>query len=149
MAGVSAGEYQWDMNNMQHIRNIFCCGCGTDIQARLTNGLEIYPHRTDLHKLPFWKCDKCGNFVGCHHKTKNRTEPLGHIPTPELKNARKKLHDLIDPMWKSGSVRRSELYKAISDEIGWNYHTAKTRSLEEAREAYKAAMKFKKTFISK
>ena len=55
---------------------LYCCGCDTGTEARLTNGAEIYPHRPDLHELPFWKCDKCGNFVGCHHKTKDRTRPM-------------------------------------------------------------------------
>ena len=123
-------------------RKIYCCGCRDDINARLTNGLEIYPHRHDLYALPFWRCDACANFVGCHHKTNNRTEPLGCIPTPELKEARKKLHALIDPIWKSGKMGRRELYEAISREVGWNYHTAKIRTLEEARAAYKAAIKY-------
>jgi hypothetical protein len=125
-----------------HVKRIFCCGCRCDVEARLTNGAEIYPHRGDLRELPFWKCDKCGNFVGCHHKTKNRTEPLGHIPTPELRDARKKLHALIDPIWRSGKMGRRELYEAISRDIGYNYHTAKIRTIEEARAAYKAAMKY-------
>lgn len=118
---------------------IYCCGCETDVQARLTNGAELYPHRADLHELPFWRCDACGNFVGCHHKTKNRTAPLGCIPTPELKEARKKLHALIDPIWQSGRMSRRALYAEISKEVGWSYHTAKTRTLDEARAAYKAA----------
>ena len=124
------------------VRHIFCCGCGGDVEARLTDGAEIYQHRADLAGLPFWKCDKCGNFVGCHHKTKNRTEPLGCIPTPELREARKKLHALIDTIWQSGKIGRRELYEIISREVGWNYHTAKTRTIEEARAAYKAAIKY-------
>lgn len=123
------------------VRQIFCCGCGCDVEARLTDGGETYPSRPDLRSLPFWRCDACGNFVGCHHKTTNRTAPLGCIPTPELKEARKKLHQLIDPIWQSGKMGRRELYEAISREVGWSYHTAKTRSIEEARAAYKAALK--------
>ena len=47
------------------MREILCCGCGGEkVQARLTHGSEIYPHRKDLYSLPFWKCDACGNFVG-------------------------------------------------------------------------------------
>lgn len=77
---------------------IYCCGCEKKVPARLTDGAEIYPHRHDLSGLPFWKCDTCGNFVGCHHKTKNRTRPLGCIPTPEIKEARKRIHSLLDPL---------------------------------------------------
>jgi hypothetical protein len=71
------------------VRDIYCCGCESAVQARLTDGREIYPHRPDLADLPFWKCDGCGNHVGCHHKTNDRTRPLGNIPTPEIRIARK------------------------------------------------------------
>lgn len=125
----------------EKMRELYCCGCSATVKARLTDGSEIYPHRNDLHELPFWKCDACGNFVGCHHKTKTRTRPLGCIPTPELKEARRHLHALIDPIWKSGRMGRGEVYEAISREVGWNYHTAKTRTIEEARSAYRAVLK--------
>ena len=113
---------------------IYCCGCESKVNARLTDGQEIYPHRTDLYHLPFWKCDECGNFVGCHHKTKNRTQPLGCIPTKEIKEFRKIIHSIIDPLWKAGRISRSGLYKEISNELGWRYHTASIKSIEEAQQ---------------
>lgn len=116
---------------------IYCCGCNEKVEARLTNGAEVYAHREDLSGLPFWRCDKCGNFVGCHHKTDNPTNPLGCIPTPEIKNARQHIHKLLDPLWESGKIKRSALYKQISDKIGWKYHTAKIRNIDEAREIYR------------
>lgn len=76
---------------------IYCCNCGTDVEARLTDGSEVYPHRPDLHNLPFWKHDACGGVVGCHHKTKNRTAPLGCIPSREIKELRKQIHDKHNP----------------------------------------------------
>jgi len=126
----------------RRVRRIHCCGCGGDVDAKLTYGREIYPHRPDLRSLPFWRCDTCGNFVGCHHKTKNRTAPLGCIPTAELKEARKMLHALIDPIWQSGKMKRRDLYAAISRDLGREYHTADTRTIEEARAAYRAARKY-------
>ena len=111
---------------------IFCCECNTKVDARLTDGSEIYPHRKDLYSLPFWVCDDCHNFVGCHYKTNNPTNPLGVIPTHELKQLRKQIHALIDPLWKSGRVKRKHLYKRISDHMGWKYHTAKLRTPCEA-----------------
>lgn len=116
---------------------IYCCGCEKKIKARLTNGCEIYQHRSDLHNIPFWKCDYCGNFVGCHHKTSKPTQPLGCIPTPSIKNARKHIHEILDPLWKSGKYTRSGIYKIISDKIGRKYHTAQIRTLIEAREIYR------------
>ncbi len=122
---------------MPETREIRCCGCGKKVQARLTDGTEIYPHRPDLAGQPFWKCDACGNFVGCHHKTKNRTQPLGCIPTPEIKRARQHIHRLLDPIWKSGRMGRTELYAKLSERLGWKYHTANIRSVEEARTVYR------------
>ena len=116
---------------------IYCCSCSKEINARLTDGKEIYPHRTDLHSLPFWKCDDCKNFVGCHHKTKDRTKPLGCIPTKELKNARQHIHAILDPIWKNGKISRVDIYKMISKHIGREYHTAEIRTIEEARDIYR------------
>ena len=118
---------------------LYCCGCQATTTARLTNGAEIYPHRPDLRDLPFWRCDHCGNYVGCHHKTQDRTRPLGCIPTPEIKNARRHIHQLLDPVWQSGRMTRQVLYRALGDALGRQYHTANIRSIEEAREVYRAA----------
>jgi len=122
-------------------KTIYCCACSDEVSARLTDGQEIYPHREDLYGLPFWKCDHCGNSVGCHHKMEtNPTQPLGIIPTPELKKARQHIHRLIDPMWQSGKLKRAQIYAKLTKELGWNYHTANIRSVEEARKVYRAAM---------
>ncbi len=112
---------------------IYCCKCSKSVEARLTDGSEIYPHRPDLYSLPYWVCDSCGNFVGCHHKTTNRTRPLGVIPTPEIKAERRKIHALIDPLWKSGKMHRKEVYKQLSKAIGKEYHTGEIRSVEDAK----------------
>ncbi len=118
---------------------LWCCACGKDVEARLTNGAEVYPHRPDLSDIPRWKCDDCGNHVGTHHKTKNPTKPLGNIPSPELKRARMKIHEIIDPVWKSGRMRRSTLYALISKRLGYEYHTGEIKTIEEARHVYGVA----------
>lgn len=125
-------------------RFIWCCGCDAEIPARLTDGREIYPHRRDLFDLPFWRCDNCGNFVGCHHKTKERTRPLGVIPTPEIKNARQHIHRVLDPIWKRGDMKRGDLYSEIATRLGVDeYHTADLRSVNDARDAYRAVLAIK------
>lgn len=116
---------------------LYCCGCKKDVSARLTDGTETYSHRPDLGILPFWKCDSCGNFVGCHHKTKDRTRPLGNIPTKELKNARQHIHRILDPIWKDGNIPRGKVYADIAREAGLKeYHTAEIKTLEDARKIY-------------
>lgn len=125
---------------MTETRSIYCVACRTNVLARLTDGAEIYPHRADLAATPFWRCAACGNYVGCHHKTDNPTQPLGVIPTPELRAARGHLHALIDPVWRSGRTSRSKLYGAIAVMMGLRaFHTADLRSIEDARNAYRAA----------
>ena len=114
-----------------------------DVDARLTNGAEIYPHRSDLANLPFWKCDVCGNYVGCHHKTSSPTKPLGCIPTKELRKARNHIHSLLDPLWQSGRFKRKELYRIISNNFGYEFHTSEIRSIEEAKNIYRFINKLK------
>lgn len=123
---------------------IYCTGCETDVEARLTDGKERYPHRPDLYDLPFWRCDGCGNYVGCHHKTKDRTKPLGVIATPEILDARKKIHALLDPLWKSKRIKRGQAYAYVTNRMikhtgnqTYQYHNGEIRTLEEARQIYK------------
>lgn len=119
-------------------RAIWCCGCGMFVQARLTDGKEIYPNRPDLARLNFWCCDTCHNYVGCHHKMRtNPTRPLGVIPTPELRRARFEIHALIDPLWQRGKMSRDTLYNHLSLVVGRSYHTADLRTLDEARAVYR------------
>jgi len=110
--------------------------------SRLTSGAEVYPHRPDLALMPRWICDGCKNHVGTHHKTSEPTRPLGNIPSPELKRARIHIHDLMDPAWRSGKVRRKELYAHLSKTLGRQYHTGELRTLDEARLVYIAARDF-------
>jgi hypothetical protein len=107
------------------------------VEARLATGAEIYPHRPDLAELPFWKCDACGNHVGCDHKTKDRTRPLGIIPTPAIKNARKRIHAILDPLWKPDKRKRRQVYARISAALGYQYHTAEIKTVEEASMVYR------------
>lgn len=119
---------------------LWCCQCQADVQARLTDGREVYPHRLDLANLPRWKCDGCGNSVGTHHKTTDPTRPLGNIPSSELKRARMHIHSLIDPAWKSKRIRRGKLYAEIGRRLGYEYHTGEIKTVEEARRVYRVAL---------
>jgi hypothetical protein len=110
---------------------IHCCGCGVPVSARLTDGRELYPHRPDLSAVPFWRCDECGNWVGCHHRSRDRTRPLGTIPTPALRAARRRVHDAVDPLWRSGRYDRAVLYRLISAHLGREFHAAQLDSLAD------------------
>jgi len=126
---------------MSETREIWCCGCGKDVSARLTSGEEVYSHRVDLYDLPFWICDSCNNFVGCHHKTKNRTQPLGVIATQEIKDARRHIHRVIDPIWKQKRMSRGALYRKLAKALDKEeYHTAQIKTIDEARKVYAAGV---------
>lgn len=125
---------------MPDIKEIYCCGCGKKMDAYLVSGLFIY----NTHKYSdkwFYQCAHCKNYVGCHPGTKKQ---LGCIPTPVIRNARKIIHSILDPIFKSGKIKRRKLYKLISDKIGFNYHTANLRTIEECRKAYKIIIEIDK-----
>lgn len=126
------------MTNSQ-TKVIYCTGCEKDVNARLTNGAERYPHRPDLAELPFWHCDTCGAWVGCHHKTSQPTRPMGTLATPEMLEARKAIHALLDPIWQSNDVPRAKIYAYITRQLGHQYHTGELRTMEEARQVWKIA----------
>lgn len=115
---------------------IYCTGCQTDVDARLTTGAEMYPHRPDLASIPFWVCDTCKSFVGTHHKTKKWRRPLGYLATPEIKVWRMRIHQILDPLWKKGLIQRGNAYRRISVALGHDYHTGNIYSVDEAKKIY-------------
>lgn len=116
---------------------IYCCQCKQDVDSLLVTGKDVYGHRKDLHSLPFWRCNTCRNFVGCHHKTKNRTKPLGVIANKEIKNARIHIHALLDPIWQKKRLPSGVIYAKINEKLGYPYHTAEIRDIDVAREVYR------------
>lgn len=122
---------------------IHCTGCKKEVEARLTDGKEIYPHRQDLYSIPFWKCDTCGAYVGCHYKTNEPTKPLGYLATKELMNARKMIHAILDPLWKDGKMPRGKVYAHISHELGYTFHSGELKDIEEARKVYRIIQEMK------
>lgn len=136
-------------SGVNSVATIYCTGCKRDVQARLTNGQELYPHRPDLYELPFWECDTCGGYVGCHHKTATPTKPLGFIGTPAIFDARKKIHALLDPLWKSGHIKRGQAYAHISKQLGRPYHTGEIKDLHEAATIWRIVAELHNEIITK
>lgn len=117
---------------------IYCCGCENKKERRLTYGAKIYPGKKDLADLPFWICDDCGNHVGCHHKSKNKTDPIGTIPTKEIRSLRIRVNDVIDLICKNAKnprEQRKKIYAWISSGIGDKFHVGKIESKHEADHA--------------
>lgn len=129
--------------------SIYCCGCEKKVHADLTDGGEIYPHRSDLSTIPFWICPHCSNYVGCHHKSDKPTKPLGCIPTEGIRRRRMDIHQILDPLWKDGFLQRSQVYNRLSERLGYRYHTANIRTMKEANRVYREVEKLRVELISK
>lgn len=56
----------------------------------------------------------CDSYVGVHPGT---TIPLGRMANKELREYKKKVHVLFDPLWKGKKIRRNEAYKRLSDAL--------------------------------
>ena len=82
--------------------------------AKRAYGDKIYPHRPDLKDKRFWLCEPCRAYVGCHPNGM----PFGRLANSELRLAKRKVHDLFDPIWKSGKVSRSEAYGQLAKLMG-------------------------------
>lgn len=125
----------------QITRKLYCCGCKKKVNAVLVEGYDIYPHREDLWDKKFYQCE-CGLYVGCHP---NSERPLGCMATKEIKKARQKIHKILDPLWENkGKGKRTKLYKRLSDKLGYEYHTAGIRDIEEAGKIYKLVQTIRK-----
>lgn len=70
-----------------------------------------------------WLCKPCKAYVGCHNNSK---KPLGTLANAELREWRKKVHKLIDPLWRDGTIGRRKLYQRISQQIGKVFHTGES-----------------------
>lgn len=125
---------------------IWCVQCNETTNSNKVSGEQIYPHRQDLHKLSFYQCPACLNYVGTH---KNSLAPLGVIPTPELRRIRQDIHALIDPIWQKRIATREQVYTWMSGYVGKTYHTANIRSVEEAKEIRAYAQKLYDTVYLK
>lgn len=114
---------------------IFCVACKKHIQPQRCTGETVYPNRPDLYAKQFFVCPYCGNYVGAHADGR----PLGTIPTLELRRARIMVHSLIDGYWlpTRDTNKRRELYAAISNHIGKEYHTGELNSIDECNKVIK------------
>ncbi|TXI12512.1 MAG: hypothetical protein E6Q68_03725 [Polynucleobacter sp.] len=122
---------------------IWCCSCNRYIEADLITGKEIFPANKHLHNLPFWICRWCNNYVGCCSKSKTSTKPLGNILSPELRNAMKRIHNLLDPLWLSKQYTKSYVYHRLSQFLGYQYNTLELKTIEEAKRVYQLLLEFK------
>ena len=130
----------------RHTSAVFCINCQKVVRAYKETGDKIYAHRPDLQHKIFYVCPNCLNYIGTHRDT---GEPLGTIPTPELRECRKELHTLLDPLWKYTKFDRSKVYEMVSEEIGYTFHIAQINNMEEYEAAKLIINDFRDMYLKK
>lgn len=66
---------------------------------------------------PIWLCKPCDAYVGVHKNAKNFA-PLGRLANKELREWKKRAHLALDPLWRSGRMKRKEAYAFIQEQMG-------------------------------
>lgn len=79
-----------------------------------------------------WFCRPCDAFVGCHHNTKRSKGWF--LANKELREARKRAHAVIDPLWKSGKYKRGTVYIRLSEAFGYEVHVGDTETRKECED---------------
>jgi hypothetical protein len=93
-----------------------CDYCGARaVLARA--GDEAYPYRDDHG--PVWACAVCEAWIGIHARS-TRNVPLGRLANGALRQAKSRLHDVLEPL-VAGKVRRDGVsaFEARSRAIRW------------------------------
>ncbi len=100
--------------NNKHMNCPFC-----QKEALWCENKEIYGRNYGKSYMVYL-CKPCDAYVGCHNNT---TKPLGTMANRELRAWRMKVHAEIDPLWKEGYYTHEQLYRKISEKLGYTYHT--------------------------
>lgn len=94
------------------------------IEPICVNSQAIYGQGHDYGNM--YLCQKCGAYVGCHNGTK---KPLGRLADRELRDLKKEVHNVFDPLWKTGEINdiwpkyipntsnRNKAYKWLSNKM--------------------------------
>lgn len=99
---------------------MICPYCGNE--ANWVENKEIYGRNYGKSYM-MYLCKPCDAYVGCHNNSK---KPLGVMANKELREWRKRVHSLIDPIWRSGKLRRGQVYARLSRALGFQYHTGES-----------------------
>ena len=86
-----------------------CPYCGKE--AVMVTSKQFYGRD---YKTNIWLCGPCEAYVGTHKNTKT---PLGTLAKSKLRQLRKTAHSLVDPMWRSGKMTRTQVYDWIAQEM--------------------------------
>ena len=104
--------------------------------AKWVENKEVYGRNYGASYMMWW-CEPCDAFVGCHNNTK---KPKGRfLAKRDLREARKRAHAAIDPLWKEGKYKRKTVYIRLNEAFGKEVHVGDTETVEECEEIIKTA----------
>lgn len=64
-------------------------------------------------------CKPCNAYVGCHNNTR---KPLGTMANAETRQWRQRAHAVVDPLWKTGTMKRKAVYAMLARAFGKEIH---------------------------
>lgn len=114
-ANIQTNEKHLDNTfvNVEPLVSLRCPYCNG--KAELKDSAIIYNGKSYGN---VWVCEnypQCDSFVGVHKAT---NLPLGTLANNELRQLRRKCHDLFDKLWKSKKMNRQEAYKQLGELMG-------------------------------
>jgi len=111
-----------------------CNHCGKE--AEWVENKEVYG-RNYGDSYMIWLCRPCDAYVGCHQNTKT---PKGKmLAKKDLREARKRAHLVIDPLWQSHKYKRKTVYIRLKEAFGREIHVGETETVEECEDIIKTA----------
>lgn len=111
-----------------------CNHCGKE--AEWVENKEVYG-RNYGDSYMIWLCRPCDAYVGCH---KNTRTPKGKtLAKKDLREARKRAHLAIDPLWQSHKYKRKTVYIRLKEAFGREIHVGETETVEECEDIIKTA----------
>lgn len=91
-------------------------------EAEWVENKEIYGRNYGKSYMCYL-CKPCNAYVGCHQNTK---KALGIMANKELREWRKKAHANIDPVWRSGKMKRKDVYGFLNKVFGFEVHVGES-----------------------
>jgi hypothetical protein len=111
-----------------------CNHCGNP--AEWVENKEVYGRNYGSSYM-MWLCRPCDAYVGCHNNTQT---PKGRfLAKRELRDARKRAHAVIDPLWQSKRYKRKTVYIRLKEAFGHEVHIGDTETVEECEDIIRTA----------
>jgi len=80
-----------------------------------------------------WMCEDyphCDSYVGVH---KGTDKPLGRMANARLRELKKMAHELFDPMWRNGPMKRWQAYSWLARKMDMTRKEAHIGEFDESQ----------------